>query len=152
MSTKSEINISISWDIFKMKIVFEATGRKLISESHCSGTIKRNRGGVTNFLFHYQCRRGNILDAMICLQYDMLTSFMLIKKECTKCEKSNLSLRKLSFETFLTNLFSNLHPICKNYFRKSLFQFAKLIQNPQSNKVNWSVKQLINSFKNNLIF
>ena len=58
---------------------------------------------------------------------DMLISFMLIKKECMKCEKRLLRLlRKLIFETFLPNLFSNLPPICKNNFRKALFQFAKL--------------------------
>ena len=58
---------------------------------------------------------------------DMLISFMLIKKECMKCEKRLLRLlRKLIFETFLPNLFSNLPPIRKNNFRKALFQFAKI--------------------------
>ena len=57
---------------------------------------------------------------------DMLMSFMLIRKECTKYEKGNWLLRKVIFETFLPNLFSNSPPFCKNKFRKTLVQFAKL--------------------------
>ena len=65
MSTKSEINISTIWDIFKVEIVPEAPGEKLISKSS-GGRMKRGRkffshfsggeqeGVATDFLFHFK--------------------------------------------------------------------------------------------------
>ena len=48
------------------------------------------------------------------------------EKSVRYVKKGNWLLRKLIFETFLPNLFSNLPPIRKNNFRKALFQFAKI--------------------------
>ena len=48
------------------------------------------------------------------------------KKGVWNLKKVNWLLRKLIFETFLPNLFSNLHPIRKNNFHKALFQSAKI--------------------------
>ena len=66
MSTKSEIDISIIWDIFKVEIVLEAPGGKLISKSRwgegwkeegnfflisLGETKKKRGGGQGNWLF-----------------------------------------------------------------------------------------------------
>ena len=48
------------------------------------------------------------------------------KKSVWNVKKSNWLLRKLIFELFLPNLFSNLPPIRKNNFHKALLQFAKI--------------------------
>ena len=51
---------------------------------------------------------------------------MLIKKSVWNAKKINSLLQKLNFETFLSNLFSNLPPIRKNNFRKALLQLANI--------------------------
>ena len=66
MGTKSEINMSTILDIFKVEIVLEAPGGKLISKSRWGEMIKRDGqfffsisegnkkgAGTTDFLFHF---------------------------------------------------------------------------------------------------
>ena len=64
MSTKSEINISTIWGIFKVEIVPEAPEEKLISKSRWGEDEKREEiffsflwgeqeGVATDFLFHF---------------------------------------------------------------------------------------------------
>ena len=55
----------------------------------------------------------------------MYTYKLYAYKKLWNVKKGNWFLRKLPFEIFSPNLFSNLHPICKNNFRKALFQFTK---------------------------
>ena len=63
-------------------------------------------------------------------------------------KEGNWLLQKLTFETFSPNLFSNLPQICKNNFRKALFQFTKiLLQNylkTQLMLIEWT---LLNEFE-----
>ena len=54
MSTKSEINISTIWDIFKVEIVPEAPGGKLVPKSRLGEVWKK--GG--NFFSHFSGGRG----------------------------------------------------------------------------------------------
>ena len=54
MSTKSEINISTIWDIFKVEIVPEAPGGKLVPKSRLGEVWKE--GG--NFFSHFSGGRG----------------------------------------------------------------------------------------------
>ena len=60
--------------------------------------------------------------------FQLRYALCLQKKECMKCEKGNGLLWKIFFETFLSNLLSNLPPIPKNNFHKALFQSAKKIR------------------------
>ena len=64
MSTKSEINISTIWDIYKVEIVPEAPGGELISKSRWREGWKEGeifflislggtKRGATDFLFHF---------------------------------------------------------------------------------------------------
>ena len=48
------------------------------------------------------------------------------KKGVWNVKKGNWLLRRLIFEIFLSNLFSNLAPVRKNNFRKVYFQFPKI--------------------------
>ena len=96
---------------------------------------------------------------------DMLYAYK--KKNVWNVKKGKWLLQKIIFETFLSNLFSNLPPVHKNNLRKALFQSAKKIpQNylktklfnidgdrmnapkrhlkSQSKMVTLSVKQLLN--------
>ena len=73
MSTKSEITISAIWDIFKVEIVSEVPGGKLIFKSSWGegwkergiffsflwGDQKEGEGGI-DFLFHFKSRKKDI--------------------------------------------------------------------------------------------
>ena len=69
--------------------------------------------------------------------FDMLYAYK--KKNVWNVKKGNWLLRKLVFETFLSNVFANLSPIRKNNFRKALFQSAK----KKFRKITWKLNYLI---------